>query len=98
MVAYFCSNLSIKGVETLAWARRLAGDRQLPPWLHRVEAEHTRNERRADEKLLHGFLWLRTDVSGGEAEAVGVELILESEEEEEECFVREVARRYMAEN
>lgn len=105
MEAYLRSNLSITGAETLAWARRLAGDLQLPPWLHLVEAEHTRNERRADEKLLDRLVWLRTDADGAEAEAAGVEAILERGEEEESLVrvveaVRtpEVARRYMAED
>lgn len=101
MVAYFRSNFSITGAEFLDWARRLAGDRQLPPWLHRVEAEQTRNERRADEKLLDRFVWLRTDDGkGAETEAVSVEAILEREEESlvEAERTPEVARRYMAAN
>lgn len=103
MVAYFRSNFSITGAEILAWARRLAGDRQFPPWLHRVEAEHTRNERRAEEKLLDPFAWLTTDADGAEAEAVGFDAILEKEEESLVSEVEaertpEVARRYMAEN
>lgn len=104
MVAYFLSNLSITGAELLAWARRLAGDRQFPPWLHLVEAEHTRNERRADEKLLDRFVWLRTDADGAEAGAAGVDAIFEREEEEsldsdvEAERTPAVARRYMAEN
>lgn len=97
MEAYLRSNLSITGAETLAWARRLAGDRQLPPWLHLVEAEHTRYERRADEKLLDRLVWFRTDADGAEATF---------EREEEESLAREVeaertpevARRYMAED
>lgn len=103
MVAYVRSNFSITGAEILAWARRLAGDRQLPPWLQRVEAEHTRNERRADEKLLDRFVWVRTDADGAKAEAVGFDAIFEKEEEIlvselEAERTPEVARRYMAEN
>lgn len=101
MEAYLRSNLSITGAETLAWARRLAGDLQLPPWLHLVEAEHTRYERRADEKLLDPLVWLITDADGAEDEAAGAEA-----REEEESLVRvveaertpAVARRYMAED
>ena len=104
MEAYLRSNLSITGAETLAWARRLAGDLQLPPWLHLVEAEHTRYERRADEKLLDRLVWFRTDADGAEDEAAGFDAILERGEEE--SLVREVdaertpevARRYMAED
>lgn len=101
MVAYFRSNFSITGVEFLAWARRLAGDPQLPPWLHRVEAEQTRKERRAEEKLLDRFVWLRSDdADGAETEAVSLEAILEREEESlaEAERTPEVARRYMAAN
>lgn len=54
--AIFRSNRSRTGAAILDWARRLTGERQLTPWLHRG-AEH-RRVRSADEKLRERYFWL----------------------------------------